>query len=175
MVRVDVIDQLEGERAVGCSVDRVGLESVPVVDEVHRERGDPTASSGAQPASGECRHHGGVEPAGEQRAQRGVGDELAIDDVLQQRPHGADRRVQVVGVLRRLESPVGPLGETLSPDTDDVARPDLRDPGEDRLPGGLDQLQELAESAPVEAPGHVRVGQDRLGLRSEEHAVGAGQ
>ena len=48
-------------------------------------------------------------PAGEQHAARHVGDELAADDVVEQRAHARDARVPVVVVRMRGEPPVAAL------------------------------------------------------------------
>jgi len=59
------------------------------------------------------RHGRGIEPAGEQAAERNVADDLSPHDVVQQLGDGLDRTRQIVLVPARRELPVAPLGQAL--------------------------------------------------------------
>ena len=79
--------------------------------EVHRERADRVAAAGDQGAVGQRGDRAGVQAAGQQRAQRHVGDHLAGHDVVEQLADALDGGGQVVRVLGGLQLPVLVLGD----------------------------------------------------------------
>ena len=102
----------------GRAADVVGLEVLGPRRRSRRRTSGPSPRPRAQVPRGQRGQRAGVQPAGQQRAQRHVGDQLPLDDVLQQLADVRDRGRQVVGVLGGLQPPVALLAR----------RPSRRDP-----------------------------------------------
>jgi hypothetical protein len=121
VVGADVPGQIVGEGRVRRGPHRVGREVLGVAREVDGEAADGAAALLAEGVSRHGGHRRGVEPAGEQRAQRDVGDQLPVDDVEQQVPDRGHRGRQVVGVGDGLELPVAALADPGPADGDGLA------------------------------------------------------
>lgn len=138
-----------------------------VAGEAH---GDATQPPARRP-SGEGGDRAGVQPAGEQRAQRHVGDELAAHRRREQLPHRLDGPGQVVGVLTAVEPPVGLRAHPRGVHHHEAAGPHLAHPAPHRGLRRPGVHEELTEAVDVDRPVRRGMGEQRLGLGAEEHPV----
>ena len=172
VLRSDVLGDVVDVRRVGGVAHVVRDEAAGLVDEVDaKER----TESRAEGEVGQRGQRAGVQAAGQQRAQRHVGDELAFDDVVEQLAYVPDGGGHVVGVLLRGQAPVGAVGDAVAGDAHGVAGLDLVHAAEDRVAGRLGDGQQLGQPVVVDPGGEQRVGQDRLGLGAEQHTVRGGR
>ncbi len=159
-------------RAVRGGAQVVGLEVLGVAGEVDGEGADGAVAGLLEPLGGEGGDGGGVEAAGEQGAQRDVGDELAGDDVVEQFTHRVDGGVEVVGVLGGLQGPVAVHGELSPAHPHGVAGAYLVHALVDGVAGRLGEGDQLGQALGVDGGAHGGVREDGLGLGAEEDAVG---
>ena len=164
---------LLGERLVMAGAEPVRLEAILAAGEVDREGVELAAPV---PLQGPGRQRGegaGVQAAGQQGAQRHVRHELAVDDVGEQLPHPADGGGLIVGVRPGAQFPVGPRGQAGPAHPDQAARPDLTQAPVDAVPGraGPDRGEQLGDAVGVQLGPEAGMGEDRLRLRPEQHAI----
>ncbi len=161
------------EGRVGGAAQFVGDEVVGLADEVDGEAAHLLALRGELPG-GQGGHGRRVESAGEQGAARHVGDELAAHDVVEERAHGGDGGVAVVGVRAGLQAPVHAGGQAGAVDGDDRAGLHLAHAVPEGVARRLDHDEQLAQAVQRDTGPDQRVGEDGLGFRAEEDAVVGG-
>ncbi|MDT4845762.1 hypothetical protein FQZ97_797580 [compost metagenome] len=83
MAGADLLHQVADEGRVRGATHGIAGEAAAMVDEVDGEGADVLLAGGQQLLRGQRGDDRGVEAAGEQAAQRHVGDYLAVDNVLQ--------------------------------------------------------------------------------------------
>ncbi|MCY1436911.1 hypothetical protein D9M71_530510 [compost metagenome] len=175
MAGADHLHQVAHEGRIRRAAHGVAGEAAAMVDEVDGEGADVLLAGGQQLLRGQRGDDRGVEAAGEQAAQRHIGDDLAVDDVLQQIAGMAYGLVQRVGVLARLQLPVVAAAEALAIDAHDLARHHLAHAVEHGMAWRLDHLQDFAQAVCTYLARYQRVGQQRLGFGAEHHAVRGGE
>lgn len=135
----------------------------------HRAGPDTALALGAAHLGGECGQGAGVESAREQGAQRYVGDHLLLHDRFEQLAHRVDGPLQRVGVLGDLQLPVPVLGEARPVDAHGAAGRDLPHTAEDRVARDLGHREDVPQPFGVQDGLEGGVGEDGLGLGTEEH------
>ena len=170
VVAADVFGERVDVRSVlgGRDVDR--LEVLGLVGEVHREAADRLALR-REMERGERGQGRGVESAGEQRAAGDVGDELALDDVVEELADVGDRLVLAVGVRFGAQLPVDGAVQPRAVEGDDLAGPHLAHTLPDGRAGSLGEGEQLAQAVESDDRLDDRVGEDRLRLGAEYDAV----
>ncbi len=168
----DVFGQRVRVGTVRSGPQLVGAEVLRLAGEVDGERADRAATLGGQALGGERGDDGGVEPAGEQGAQRDVGDELPGNDVVEQFAHVTDGGVQVVGVLVGLQAPVAVFADAAAPHPQHVAGTQLVHVLVDGVARRLGEGDEFGQPLGVDHGPHLGVREYRLRFGAEEHAVG---
>ncbi|MNZ93125.1 hypothetical protein D3C78_1121810 [compost metagenome] len=83
MAGANLLHQIADEGSIRRSAHRITGKAAAVVNKVDGEGTDILFAGGEQLLRGQRGNDRGVEAAGEQAAQRHVGDYLAVDNVLQ--------------------------------------------------------------------------------------------
>ncbi|MNE57655.1 hypothetical protein D3C80_1526350 [compost metagenome] len=113
VIRIQFIDHPLNPRSVCSGLEGMAFEMLIVIDIIDGISVNLSLAAAVVIINGECGQGAGIKTAGQQGADRNVGDELALQRILQQFAYFGGCLIHIIGVVVALQFPICILADSI--------------------------------------------------------------